>query len=95
MMKIGFKTKANKDKLVVREIQHQDYYKLDNGIECIDVAGKFNFFIGNAIKYLWRCGRKIESDISAVDKAIEDLNKAKIYIDYEINRLQNEGSVRG
>ena len=42
-----------------------------------------NFFLGNALKYISRAGRKYD--------AIEDLRKAKQYIDFEIERLIKEG----
>lgn len=50
------------------------------GIECIQVTEHMGFCIGNAIKYLWRAGRKGE--------AIEDLRKAAWYIDREIKRIE-------
>jgi len=51
-----------------------------SGIECIRVAEHHNFCIGNAIKYLWRAGRKGD--------AVQDLRKAIWYIEREILRLQ-------
>lgn len=54
-----------------------------SGIECIEVTRHFNFAIGNAIKYLWRHGKKDP------EKTIEDLKKAIFYIEDEINRLTN------
>jgi hypothetical protein len=39
-----------------------------------------NFCLGNAIKYLWRAGEK--GDV------IEDLKKARWYVDREIQRLE-------
>ena len=53
-----------------------------SGIECIDVVRWFNFNIGNVIKYLWRAGLKDK------DKIIEDLEKAKFYLQDEIDRLK-------
>lgn len=47
-------------------------------IECIQIVEHENFCIGNAIKYLWRCGLKGD--------AIQDLEKARFYIDREIQR---------
>lgn len=47
-------------------------------IECIDVTRHYNFNIGNAIKYLWRCDLK--------DNDIEDLRKAIWYINDEIEK---------
>ena len=41
------------------------------------------------MKYLWRAGLKGEEGISVRDKQIEDLKKARFYLDYEIARLEN------
>ena len=54
-----------------------------SGVECIDVAEHYGFSIGNAIKYLWRAGLKGD--------AIEDLKKARWYIDREIQK-RSKGS---
>lgn len=54
-------------------------------IECIDVTREMNFNVGNAVKYLWRAGKKDPA------KHIEDLQKARWYIQNEIERLE-EGS---
>ena len=58
----------------------QHYNALPSGIECIDVVEHLSFNIGNAVKYLWRHEHK---------NGIEDLQKAKWYIEREIKRLQN------
>lgn len=52
------------------------------GVECIDVTEWFPFNRGNAIKYLWRAGSK---DPAA---ELEDLRKARWYVDREIDRLE-------
>lgn len=90
MKRIGFKAGGDVEP-VEREIQHQDYYKTKSGLECIDVAQEFDFNLGNAIKYIWRAGKKFENGMSMRDKAIEDLRKAKVYIDYEILKIENNG----
>ena len=41
-----------------------------------------DFYLGNALKYISRCGRKYN--------AIEDLQKAKQYIDFEIEKLEKD-----
>lgn len=56
------------------------------GIECIDVVQHLNFNRGNVIKYVWRAGKKDPS------KTIEDLKKAREYIDFEIARLEKAES---
>ena len=52
--------------------------------EAIDIieALEMNFNLGNAQKYLFRAGHK--------DDIIQDLEKAKWYIDREIQRLGKE-----
>lgn len=58
------------------------------GIEVIDITRHLNFNLGNVIKYVLRSGRKEEQGISVDDKAIEDLKKARFYLDDEIKRLE-------
>ncbi len=51
-----------------------------SGIECISIARHMNFNLGNVLKYIWRAGRKGDQ--------IEDLKKARFYLDDEIARLE-------
>lgn len=51
-----------------------------SGVECIQIVEHMNFCLGNAVKYIWRAGLKH-------DDAVEDLRKARFYIDREISRL--------
>lgn len=60
------------------------------GIECIDVVRNMPFWKGNAIKYIWRAGLKQEVGKSDVTKEIEDLEKAKWYIQDRINQLKQQ-----
>ena len=53
-----------------------NYYKLKNGLELIDLIDNKSFCTGNAIKYLIRAGLKGDR--------LEDLEKAKYYIEREI-----------
>ncbi len=57
----------------------QHYTSSPSGVECIDVVEHLTFNRGNAIKYLWRAGSKGDE--------IEDLKKARWYVDREITRL--------
>ena len=72
-----------------RQISHQNYYILPNGIECFDVIRYFPCDIGMAIKYLWRHGKKNEDGIDSAKKAIEDLKKAKYCIDDHLKMLED------
>lgn len=62
----------------------QHYLGHPSGIECIEIVEHLNFCVGNAIKYLWRAGLKGD--------AIEDLEKARWYVDREINRIREARS---
>jgi hypothetical protein len=55
------------------------------GIECKDVAGYFEFNRGAALKYIWRAGLKGDAA-----QEIEDLNKARKFLEFEILRLGGE-----
>ena len=54
----------------------EHYTAHPSGIECIQITEHMGFNLGNALKYIWRCDLK--------GKSIEDLKKAKWYIDREI-----------
>lgn len=71
-------------------VNHPRHYTADpSGVECIQITRHRSFSIGNAIKYLWRAGLKLDEGRSAFDKEIEDLEKAKWYIDAEIELLKD------
>jgi hypothetical protein len=63
-------------------VNHPPHYKGANGIETIDVIEAFGlgFHLGNTIKYVLRAGRKNGA-------TLEDLKKARWYLDREIARL--------
>ena len=67
---------------VNKNVSHPSHY--NQGIEPIDIIESWglNFSLGNAIKYILRSPYK--------GKQIEDLEKARWYIDREINRLKDE-----
>jgi hypothetical protein len=58
------------------------YQDHPSGVECIEITEHMNFCLGNAIKYIWRAGLK--------NNAIEDLRKARWYLDREIARIDHE-----
>lgn len=77
----GNKIEKNPDK------KYTGYYaSIDGSMDAHVVIDKFNlnFNRGNIIKYVIRAGKKDAS------KEIEDLEKAKKYIDFEIKRLNGE-----
>lgn len=57
-------------------VSHPKHYtQHPSGIECIQITQHMNFCLGNAMKYIWRADLK---------NGIEDLEKARWYIDREI-----------
>ena len=70
---------AEFEKTIKNQVNPEHYKSHASGVECIQVTEHMNFCLGNAIKYIWRAGLK--------DNAIQDLEKAKWYIEREILRL--------
>ncbi len=60
------------------------HYTRFKNAEVIDITEELNYCRGNAVKYLARAGAKDPS------KEIEDLEKARWYVDREISRLKKE-----
>lgn len=70
-------------------VNHPPHYTSDpSGVECITITRHRNFNVGNAIKYLWRAGLKVEANKTDEAKQVEDLRKAVWYIEDEIKRLE-------
>jgi hypothetical protein len=68
-------------------VNHPKHYcNHASGIECIQITEHMGFNLGNAVKYLWRADLK--------NDALEDLRKARWYIDRELNRRQGLDSER-
>jgi predicted DNA-binding protein len=64
-------------------VKHPKHYNLHpSGVECITVIQDMTFNVGTAIKHLWRAGLK------SSETHIEDLEKARQYIDFEIARIK-------
>jgi hypothetical protein len=66
-------------------VNHPEHYGgLENVYEAIKVIENWNldFHLGNTVKYISRAGKK------GVNKELEDLKKAKFYLDRKINNLE-------
>jgi hypothetical protein len=76
-------------------VAHPAHYTYGK-IEVIDfIQDKdLNFALGNAVKYIVRAGHKAEQGMSDDEKAIQDLEKARQYIDFEIKH-RKEARDRG
>ena len=78
----------NTDK-VPNNVAHPSHYT-SGAIEVKDFtnAWNMNFNLGNVLKYIVRAGRKKDVD------PLEDLQKARQYIDFEIERVQAAKGVK-
>lgn len=65
-------------------VSHPSHYAYgwSNGAEVIDLTEHLSFCAGNVVKYVCRAGRKDP------DKHVEDLEKARWYLDREIARIK-------
>jgi hypothetical protein len=62
-------------------VNHPPHYTdHPSGVECIAIVEHMPFNRGSAIKYVWRAGAKGDE--------IEDLEKARWYLDREIGRMR-------
>ena len=60
-------------------VNHPRHYTAHpSGVECIQITEHMGFCLGNAVKYIWRADEK--------GRAVEDLRKARWYLDREIAR---------
>jgi hypothetical protein len=72
------KTVADAVHIVADAIHHPKHYTSDDcGVEAIEVTSLLPACISNAVKYVWRCGKK--------DEDLQELKKALWYINYSID----------
>lgn len=69
-------------------IKHPSHYTAGRKYEPKDVIRdwELNFNLGSAVKYISRAGRKGDK--------IEELEKARQFLDFEIEALKEEGRIR-
>lgn len=64
----------------VDNVNHPKHYNSHpSGVECITIARHMNFNLGCVLKYIWRTDHK---------NGLEDLKKARWYLDDEIKRIE-------
>ena len=64
-------------------VNHPSHYAHPSGVEAIDICEHLTFNLGNALKYLWRAGKK--------GPAAEDYRKAAWYLRREVAFQQRPG----
>ena len=62
-------------------VNHPKHYTSHpSGVECIQITEHMSFNVGNVVKYLWRADEK--------GAPLEDLRKARWYLDREISKRE-------
>jgi hypothetical protein len=61
-------------------VNNPSHYQFSNGAQVVDITENLSFNLGNTVKYCARAGRKTSD-------ALEDLEKARFYLNREILRL--------
>lgn len=71
--------RLSKSEVAADAVNHPRHYASHpSGVECITVAEHMGFNLGNVLKYIWRADEK--------GAPIQDLEKARWYLDREIAR---------
>ena len=55
------------------------YTSHPSGVECIEIAEILPFNLGNALKYLWRAGKKLDE--------VEDIKKETAFQSYYLGHI--------
>ena len=74
-------------------VTHPSHYT-SGKIEVIDFITdqELDFCLGNVVKYVSRAGKKEEQGKTIFEKQLEDLKKARFYLDYKIKLLEQINS---
>lgn len=67
-------------------VNHPHHYtQHPSGVECIQITEHMGFNLGNVVKYIWRADDK--------GAPLEDLKKARFYLEREIQRREQATAV--
>ncbi len=70
----------SENELESSSINPSHYTTHPSKVECIQITEHMGFSLGNAVKYIWR------ADLKNSDGGIEDLKKARWYLEREIKK---------
>lgn len=76
--------------------EHDDvkapYYYINTpfGLEVIEITKHYDFCTGNALKYIFRHGKKVYDGLSVKDSAIKDLRKAIQNLEFRIKVIEED-----
>ena len=80
-------TNSVSESVILDVVNHPNHYKSHpSGIEVIEITKHMGFVLGNVVKYVLRADHK--------GKRLEDLKKARWYLDLEIQMEEERDSKR-
>lgn len=80
-------TTPNKEQ--VNHPSHYAWLKELCGVEPLDICRHLDFNCGSILKYILRKGKE-EKNLDERQQRIQDLKKAKVYLEDEIKMLENQ-----
>lgn len=80
------KNAANTD-----DVKHPNHYTdTPFGLEVIEITKHYDFCTGNALKYIFRHGKKVYDGLSVKDSAIKDLRKAIQNLEFKVKLIEEK-----
>lgn len=78
------------------DVKHPNHYtNTPFGLEVIDITKYYDFCTGNALKYIFRHGKKIYDGLTVKTSAIKDLRKAIQNLEFKIKFIEEEWDDKG
>lgn len=80
-----------KNTTVNDDVKHPNHYTdTPFGLEVIEITKHYDFCTGNALKYIFRHGKKVYDGLSVKDSAIKDLRKAIQNLEFRIKVIEED-----
>lgn len=80
-----------KNTTVKDDIKHPNHYTdTPFGLEVIEITKHYDFCTGNALKYIFRHGKKVYDGLTVKDSAIKDLRKAIQNLEFRIKVIEED-----
>ena len=76
----------------IKSPSYYQQFKDKIGVDVHIISEALGFYLGNVFKYIARAGYKSEQGYSQNQKKLEDLYKAKEYLDFEIDKIKKENN---
>lgn len=78
------------------DVKHPNHYTdTPFGLEVIEITKHYDFCTGNALKYIFRHGKKVYDGLTVKDSAIKDLRKAIQNLEFKIKFIEEEWDDKG